>query len=1143
MTAFSSDEVRARVEKRLAAGLAALRDPDGGNGPGEIRALATGTRSVASYAQRRLWFIDRLQPGSRAYLVPAVFRITGPLDVAALTTSLRELVQRHEALRTTFSDEGGELYQVVADQVDLCVDVVDLPGPAAQREDAWQRAIAADTQPAFDLRTGPLVRARLFRCSPDEHRLFLNFHHIVVDGWSLGILVNDLAALYATRTGGSPGPDLPPLRYRDYTLWQRARVDSGALDEQLKYWERQLTGLQPTELRTGSRRPEVLGWGGSHRFMTLDRQLTRSVQRFAERAASTPFMVLLTAFATLLQRYCGCAEIVVGTPIAGRTLAETEAITGMMANVLVLRTDLSGDPTFVRLLSRVRDTTLDAFAHQDVPFELLVERLRPDRDPSRHPLFQIAFAMQDVSSFDRVTAGPVVVEAMDMTGDIAKLDLSVIVIEAAGELRCVFEFNTDLFDAAAIDRLAGHYRACLAAVLAQPELRTSAVALLDEAETNTLLHRWSGADAEPDAELIPAMIARRIAAAPEAIAVCGAGAAVTYRQLGATADHIAARLSALGCGAEDVVAVCAGRSVALVAALLGTLWCGACYLPLDPTYPADRLEYLVGACGATAILADEAAAARFAGGHIPVLRIAELLDEIAPPGRSAPAQLHPRQLAYVVYTSGSTGSPKGVAVEHAGLTNLVQWHLRAYALTASDHCTLVASPGFDASAWELWTALAAGATLHIPGDELRSDPAALAEWLADEKITTTFLPTALAEAVLAQPASRRGRLRFMLTGGDALARVADRGIDGTLVNHYGPTEGTVVATAGAVALGVSGTNRPAIGRPIDNARVYVLDRTGQPAPIGVPGELYLGGAGVARGYLGDPARTAERFVPDPFSGRPGSRLYRTGDEVRWLPDGQLDFVGRIDNQVKIRGFRVELGEVEAAVEAHPAVREAVVTARGTDPVHRDLIAAVVLADGATVSGDDLRTAVSRRLPAYMVPAAFVAVERIPLNASGKVDRRAVSRLDSTPLARRGPIEPASPLTPTEAALATIWCELLGLDRVDRQDSFFELGGHSFLALQLQERLRDRLRVEAAVIDIFDRPTLAMLASHLDNLAAVGGSRSASAGNEGRSREGRLYAERRRAAADSEYARRRRARSLAQDVRPSGSGLDEPGKES
>ena len=1066
----------------LAGRLAAPRA--GGNG---IPRRPAGRPVPASFAQRRLWFLDQYHPGSPAYLVPLAMDLSGPLDVEALRASLTALVARHEALRTTLRDDGVELVQVVAEATELPLPVEDLAElDDVAREDALRSAVAGHLQAPFDLRRGPLLRGRLLRVATDRHRLVLLMHHTVVDGWSLSHLVNELVALYRARVVGGPVPAPPGLQYGDYAHWQRGQVDAGRLAPQIEYWRGQLAGARATELPTGRPRPPVQGWRGDRRSVRWGDGTAAAVREVARRVGATPFMVLLAGFVALLHRYGGGREVVLGTPMAGRDRPELEGVVGMMANTLVLRVDVDQDPTLEDLISRVRGTVLDAHAHQDAPFELLVERLRPDRDPARHPLFQIAFALQNVPPFRSHRVGPLAVEVLDMVGDAAKFDLAVTVTEDTDRLDCEFEYSTDLFDAGTVARLAEHYRTALDALVADPTVRVSRLPLLDEASRTVLLGSWSGSRHPYDPTPVHRVVEDWARRTPDAVAVDGAavgGAAVggaaavrdalTYGELDRRANALANRLAGLGAGPGGLVAVCLDRSPELVITLLAVLKTGAAYLPLDPANPYDRLVGIVADSAVSIVVTSEELSGRFAGARLAV--VCPQWSESAAAGPVGPD--HPRQRAYVIYTSGSTGQPKGVEVEHAGLANLVGWHLDAYRLEPADRAALVASPGFDASAWELWSALAAGASVHIPPDDVRAEPRRLAEWLAGERITVTFLPTATAEAVLAEPALRRGSLRALLTGGDALRRTPPDGVSWRLVNHYGPTENSVVATAGPVDPGAAGP--PAIGKPIGNVRAYVLDAAGEPVPVGVPGELYVGGAGVARGYLADPARTAASFVPDPYGGEPGGRLYRTGDLVRWRPDGQLDFLGRADDQVKVRGHRVELGEAEAALREHPAVRDAVVVVRERG----DLAAFVVLHRGAAVpTADELRAGARRRLPSYMVPSAYAALDRLPLNPSGKVDRRALTWPQGTPLVRRARGD--HPSAPTEVAVAEIWRRVLDVDDIGREDNFFDLGGHSFLALRAREHVDRTFAVEVPVAELFRYPTVATFAEYLDRIRSA-----------------------------------------------------------
>ncbi|MFB6719451.1 amino acid adenylation domain-containing protein [Kribbella sp. NPDC056345] len=1078
------------MEARLKAGLADLLAPARTG----LAGRATGDRSPVSFAQRRMWFLAKLRPDDPSYLVPAVLALRGSLDEQALRTALERLGSRHEALRTTFVEERGELQQVVAADFAVPLGIRDLRAlTPAERDRQWQQLGSVEAQPSFDLATGPLLRAELVRWSPTESRLLLTTHHIIVDGWSLGLLINDLVDLYAEQTQGRPASPAPEATYRDYSAWQSERADNGELAEHLDHWAQSLQGVRATELAPDRVRPEQWSWRGSRLAVRLDHQLTIAVDKQAAAWGTTRYVVLAAAFSTLLARYCGEDEVVFGSPVAGRTTTETESIVGMITNTLVLRVDLAGDPTFRSVVARTHELTLTAYAHQEAPLELVVERLAPPRDPGRHPLFQIVFALQNLPGLTSRTVGPLTVELLPMTGDAAKFDLSVLVTEVGDELNCEFEFATDLFDESTIQRFAAHYRRCLAGGLADPDLPLSQVPLLTEEERQLVTADWTGTEVEFGPDLVPDLIARQ---EPSSVAVRDGGRTVSYGDLSAAATAVASRLAAAGCGPGDLVAVHADRSIDLVIAEYGVLRSGAAYVPLDPAHPAERLLGMAAAAGVRAVLADESGRRLFAATDIPVLAVSGAADgEVVAHVPSA------TDAVYVVHTSGSTGRPKGVVVEHDGLANLVQWHLTQYGVEPGDRCTLVAAPGFDASAWEIWTALGAGAELHIPPTVVRSDPPALAKWLADQEISVCFLPTALGEAVLGAAPAGWPALRHLLLGGDALRPGAVAAGMSKVVNHYGPTENTVVATSSAVD--PADPRRPAIGRPIANVRTLVLDRAGAPVPIGVPGELYLGGRSLARGYLDD-EQTAAKFVQ-----RDGARFYRTGDLVRWTADGELDFLGRADDQVKVRGQRVELAEIEAVLCAHPLIETAVVAVRGDDPVSRSLAAVLVLAEGNQLTDEDLRAALARQLPAHMVPAVLMTVDAIAVSANGKVDRAAIRWQDARALPRRTAV--TRPANPAEAAVVAIWADLLGVTAVDRRDNFFELGGHSFLAVRLQEALTAEFGVEIAIPDIFQDPTPAGLAARLVRRPAGDGLRDAA----------QDHADRRKAGRDRQLARRRR----------------------
>ncbi|HWN45428.1 MAG TPA: amino acid adenylation domain-containing protein, partial [Thermoanaerobaculia bacterium] len=934
-----------------------------------------------SFAQERLWFLDQMEPGSAAYNMPFGARLDGELDIAAFGRALTGIMQRHEALRTTFQGgSDGRPVQVIAPATPLALPVIDLTGHPGEA----QGLLAAEARRPFDLSRGPLLRVLLLRLAPQSHVALVVQHHIVSDGWSIGVFLRELSALYE----GSRLPELP-VQYADYAVWQRSWL---TIDAQLAWWRERLAGApQVLELPADRPRPPVRSLHGDELAVRLPAGLVHDLEALGRREGATLFMVLLAAFQALLQRYTGQDDLLVGSPVAGRGSRGLEPLIGFFVNDLVLRADLSGNPGFPAFLARVRNGALAAYAHQDVPFERLVEELRPERDRSRPPLVQVMLALQN-APLPEPRLGPVTMTQVEVGTGTAKLDLALSLRETVEGLVGGLEYNADLFDPATVARLLANFETLLRGIATAPQRRLSDLPLLTGAERR-LLAAWNDTAGSVE-HLAPQLFWEWVERTPEALAASAGGERVTYAELGRRARRLASRLRALGVGPESVVALCMEPGIQSLTGMLGVLAAGGAYLPLDPSHPPERRAFMVADAGAGLVLTrDEPWSAEE--------------EHVAPVLADA--------LAYVIYTSGSTGRPKGVAVPHRGLANLVDWHRRTYAVTSADRASVLAGPAFDASVWEVWPYLASGASVHFPAAETRAKPEALLRWLAAEGITLCFLPTPLAEACLGETTPVGLALRAVLTGGDRLRFPPPPGLPFVLVNHYGPTESSVVATAGAVAPG--GETVPTIGRPIANTRVHLLDRWLNRVPLSVPGELHIAGAGLARGYLGAPGMTAEAFIPDPFSTRPGARLYQTGDLAHWLPGGEIEFLGRLDHQVKVRGFRIELGEIEAVLLTHPEVREAAVLAREGRLV-------------AYLSGDpqELRAWLGVRLPDYMVPSAFVVLPSLPLTGNGKIDRRALETIEVLPER-----EALALRTPVEELLAGIWAELLNVERIGPHD--------------------------------------------------------------------------------------------------------------
>ncbi|MCY1015549.1 non-ribosomal peptide synthase/polyketide synthase [Pyxidicoccus sp. MSG2] len=1029
-----------------------------------------------SFAQQRLYFLEQLAPGGATYHVPLVVRLEGALEADLLREGLREVVRRHEALRTTFAMEDGHPIQVIAPELALDMPVVDLTGLSSEERDteAERRAREEALRP-FDLHQGPLVRATLLRLAPEVHALLLSMHHIVSDGWSQDVFQRELSAIYsALRSGGAATLPPLPVQSADFAVWQREWLNGEVRETQLAWWREQLAGPLPVlELPADHARPQVWSHRGGRLRALLPRTLSGRVEALAQREGVTHFMLLLAAFQVLLMRHTGQEDLLVGTPVAGRNRREVEGLIGFFVNTLVLRGDLSGAPTFRELLGRVRERCLGAYAHQDLPFEQLVEALHPERDLGRTPLVQAMFVLQGATRAALELPG-VSVRLRDVETGTSKLDLTLSMRETENGWIAVWEFSTDLFEPATVARVAGRFERLLEAALADPDQRIDALPVMHEEERRKVLVEWNTTAADFPRDLtLPELFERIVALHPDSVAVESSGSRLSYTELEQRANRLAHHLRSLGVGPEVRVGLCVERSARWAVGALAILKAGGAYVALDPAYPPQRLEWLLNDSRAHLLVTTEALAARLSDSATPRV----LLDADAPliaaqPELAPHSDAGPAHLAYVIYTSGSTGQPKAVGVTHASLMNLVAWHQRTYALTPDSRSTQVAGTAFDASVWELWPPLASGASLHIPGDEERASPALLLQWLAAQAITHCFLPTPLAEAVLTEEVWPQGMaLRVLLTGGDRLRQRPRAEAPFQLVNHYGPTESTVVTTCATVAVEGTEAGLPPIGRPIANTRVYVLDRELQPVPVGVTGELYVGGAGLARGYLNQPALTAERFIPHPFSVELGARLYRTGDRVRWRADSALEFLGRADEQVKVRGFRIEPGEVEAALLQHANVREAVVVAREDGPGGKRLVAYVVPHSTAPVA-TALRDFLLHHLPEHMVPAAFVTLEALPLTPNGKVDRKALPAPETHGTASASGY--AAPSSPTEEKLASIWASVLRVRQVGVRDNFFALGGDSILSLQVISRAH-QVGLKLTPRQLFQHPTVEQLA--------------------------------------------------------------------
>ena len=1031
-----------RIEALMAAGPGAAADA--------LPLLPVARDGVLplSFAQQRLWFLDQMEPENAAYLVAFGLRIEGPVDAEALERALAALVERHEPLRTGFRMRRGQPVQVIADGRGFRLDRAAIEG------DAEARRIAADfARRPFELDRPPLFRALLLTLAAKESLLVLAVHHIAADGWSLGLIVGELLQLYTAFRDGN-AVDLPPLaiQYADYAHWQRERLQGEFLERELVWWRTRLAPPLPVlELPADRPRPAIQTFSGDRFDFIVDPALAVSVNTLARRHNASLFMALLAGFNALLHRWSGQADLIVGTPVAGRVRRDLEPLVGLFVNTLALRADLAGDPSFLALLARVREATLGALTHQEVPFERLVQELQPGRDLARNPVFQVMFALQNLPAARAAAAGlrvrPVAIENRT-----AKFDLSLTMMEAGDRLIGQFEYNADLFERGTIERLSAAFLRLLAAAVAEPGRPVGELPLLDDAERRRVIDDWNDtAVAIEEPAMAHFAISETAARQPDAVAVAQEGLLLTYGELEARANRLAHHLRARGVVAGDLVGVLMERTPALLPALLGIWKAGAAYLPLDPAYPPARIAYMVADSGARILLTnDRGKELPDAFDRVSFIPLDETFSSLAAePATSPDIPPDPSRPAYVIYTSGSTGQPKGVVIPHRALVNFLSSVRRAPGLDAGDRLLAVTTLSFDISTLELFLPLRIGARIELSDRATAADGDALAS-LIDHAGITALQATPATWRLLIE-AGWQGRPGFKaLCGGEPMGRdlaraLLDRGCE--LWNLYGPTETTVWSTVHRVTTADLAAAIP-IGRPIDNTRCYVVDGRGRPVPVGVPGELWIGGAGVATGYLGRPELTAERFLPDPFF--PGGRVYRTGDLARWREDGTLDCLGRLDHQVKLRGFRIELGEIEAALVTHPAVEQAVVMVREDTPGDPRLVAWFVPPAGATPDLADMRRHLRERLPFYMIPAVWTPLTALPLTPNGKVDRRALP----APERARGGGASAAPQRPMERILAAVWQSVLGVEAVGLHDNFFDLGGDSLRTVQVVARMHE-----------------------------------------------------------------------------------------
>lgn len=1057
------------LAKRKTELLQFLRATDFANAP--IARTSRDRNLPLSFAQQRLWFLDQLAPETSLYNISKAIRLNGPLNLEALQKTLDTIVARHEILRTRIVAIDGIPTQTISESGSAKLEIIDLSKRTDGSDQAeLHRLIDGEARRPFNLFSDLMVRATLLRLGENDCVLVLVTHHIASDGWSMSIFLGELAALYGSFSTGKPSPlSELPIQYADYAVWQREWLQGEVLQAQLSYWKKQLSGVPVLELPTDRPRPAAQTFPGAHQSLVLPKTLGDDLKSLGRKSGATPFMTLLAAFQALLHRYTGQEDIAVGSPIANRTRSEIEGLIGFFVNTVVLRTGLSGDPTFQELLARVREVALDAYEHQDLPFEKLVEELHPDRNLSHNPLFQVMFSFQNVPRSNLSLPG-LSASTIDVDADAAKFDLTLSMAEAADSLTASFQYNTDLFEGTTIARMLRHFRTLLEGVVADPDRRLSDLPILSEGERRQLLAEWNDTRKDyPRGKCIHELFEAEAERSPDAVAVVFQDKQLTYRELNRRANQLARYLQKRGVGPEVLVGICMERSLDTVVGLLGILKAGGAYLPLDPAYPKERIAFMLEDTKAQVLLSQQSLLANLPESKAQVIRLDSDWETIAADGDGNPVPtVTEANLAYVIYTSGSTGQPKGVAIAHRSTVTLLRWARTIF--TPEDLAGVLASTSicFDLSVFELFMPLSWGGKVILAKDVLQL-PALRA---AGDVTLVNTVPSAILELLRigAVPAA----VRTISLAGEPLRTPVvkqiyeQRNVE-RVFDLYGPSEDTTYST-----WALRKSSGPAtIGRPVANTEIYILDPHLQPVPLGVPGELHIGGMGLARCYMNRPDLTAEKFIPHPFSAEPGARLYKTGDLARYLVDGNIELLGRIDHQVKIRGFRIELGEIESVLVRHPAVHEAVVAVREDGSKDLRLVAYVVPKRDSRPELADLRGLLKSKLPDYMIPSAFVLLDVLPLTPNGKVDRRALP----APEARRPEsgnrfVPPADAL---ELQLTKIWEEVLGVKPIGVKDNFFDLGGHSLLAVRLFAQIRKLTGKNPPLAALFRAPTVEELA--------------------------------------------------------------------
>jgi len=1071
---------RALLEQRLRG----ISDP--GQTSRSIPRRSQQEPAPLSFAQQRLWFLDQLQPGNPSYNVSRHVRIKGTLDYDALERALNAVVERHESLRTVFRVKGNGPVQIIKPPLKLRLPLVDLSSlPEDEREQETARLAIEHAEFAFNLSEGPLLATKLIRLSETDHTLFLCLHHIVTDAWSTALLLRELITLYEAFKANEPSPlDELPIQYADFAVWQRQFLTGDVLEKQRSYWTEQLAGAPAMlELPLDRPRPAVQTFRGAYESFTISAELNAALKGLARQEGATLFMTLLAAFQTLVWRHTRQDEIVIGAPIANRTRKETESLVGFFVNTLVIRTAITPDMTFRELLRSVKQTTLAAYSHQDLPFEKLVEELQPERSLSHNPLFQVTLSLQNIPH--ALGLGNFVVDPMGFDASTTRLDLEAYFWDLPERLEGEFVYSTDLFDRTTIQRLLQRFQILLEGIVSKPDCRIFELPLLTATERHQLLVEWNDHHREyPQDECVPELFEAQVERTPDAVAIVFGHERLTYAELNRKSNQVAHYLQARGVGPEARIGILMERSLEMVVGLLGILKAGGAYVPLDPAHPRQRLSFMLEDAAVPMLLTQQQLVERLPAHVGEVICLDYDWQQIAKESAENPENnCTPQNLVYVIYTSGSTGKPKGVSIMHQSVVRLVKG--TDYAKFGPDEVFLQFAPlSFDASTFELWGSLLNGARLVVmpPGLGALGE---LGEAVKRNGVTTLWLTAGLFHQIVETDLENLRGVRQLLAGGDVLSvphleKAADELSGCQLINGYGPTENTTFTCCYRVKGGERFENSVPIGFPITNTEVYILDRQTELAPIGVAGELYIGGNGLARGYLNRPDLTAESFVPNPFSSRADERLYKTGDLARYRPDGSIQFLGRLDHQVKLRGYRIELGEIETALGEHSSVQDAVVVLRDSERGNKELVAYVVAAPGEVGANlrEKLQGFLKKKLPCYMTPAYFVFIEKLPLTPNGKIDQRAL------PLPEKSRPDFAdafvAPRSEAEIKLASIWRDVLGREEIGMYDNFFDLGGHSLLATQVMSRIRETFNLNMPLRYFFEKPTVAGLAEFLRN---------------------------------------------------------------